>query len=109
LVDTWEVEGEVIEARLGDLLFSGVCELRFKPSQEVEVSIFHVVVNGVELFKAFKDAFDPTVYLGSFDKHERDCDAPYRGFKAWYSLVGHYVYLKFPNEGVGSGSVAIEE
>ncbi len=30
LVDTWEVEGEIVEACLGDLLFGGVCKLHLK-------------------------------------------------------------------------------
>ena len=103
------MEGESVKARLGDFLFGRVCELQFEPRQEVEVHIFDVVVDGVQLFEALKDAFNPSIYLGSFDEHKCDCDVPYQGFKARYSLVSHHVDLEFSNGCVGSGSVSIEE
>jgi len=63
----------------------------------------------VELFEALEDAFDPAIYLGSFDKCECDCNASYWGFKAWYPLVSHHIDPKLSDEGVGSGPVTIKE
>jgi len=63
----------------------------------------------VELFEAFKDAFYPSIYLGSFDECEHDSNAPYWGFEAWHSLVSYHVYPEFSNKGISTSSVTIEE
>jgi len=63
----------------------------------------------VELFESFKNPFGPAIYLGSFDECECDSNVPYWGFEAWYSLVHHHIDPEFSDEGVGAGSVTIEE
>jgi len=90
-------------------LFGGVHKLRLESGQEVKIGVLDIVVDGVELFEAFEDPFDPAIYLGAFDKCEHNRDVPYWGFEAWYSLVGHHVYPKFSNKAIGLGSIAVKE
>ncbi len=63
------------------LLFSGVCELRFKVSEKVEVGVLNIVTYWVELFKSFEDSFDPSVDLWPFDEGKSYRDPSYWGFK----------------------------
>jgi len=109
LVNVREVEGKSVEACLGDLLFRGVGELQLEALQEVEVCVFDIVINGMELLEAFQYALDPPIDLWSFDKCECNCDASYWRFESGYPLVGHHVDPEFPDEGVCVSSVTIKD
>ena len=95
LVDVWEVEGETVEAGLRYLLLCRISELGLESGQEVCIGVLDVVVDRVQLFESFEDALHPSVDLGAFDKGERDCYAPNRGFESRYPLVGHHIDLEF--------------
>jgi len=77
--------------------------------QEVEVGVFDVVIDWVELLEAFQDAFYPAIYLGAFDKCEHNRNASYWQLEAWYSLISHHIYLEFSDECISASSVTIKD
>jgi len=76
LVNELEFEVVFVKGCLSCFLLSGVRELGLKAVKKVGVSVFDVVLNGVELFYRLEHRFYPPIYLWPFDKCEGDGDAP---------------------------------
>jgi len=60
----------LVKGGLGSFLFSRVCKLGLEVVKKVDVGVFNVVYDGVELFYALEHCFYPSVDFGSLDKHK---------------------------------------
>jgi hypothetical protein len=61
LVDIGESELVFIKGCLGDLLLCGVGKLHLKVVEEVKIGILNVIFNWIELLKALKHCFHPSI------------------------------------------------